>query len=106
MNWEILTVKQFMFGLLISVAFIVGSVFSQLVSRVVPSAHAGSETGRWIYRCESLVPQVPTPTPATTKADLTDRLNELGRQGWEMVPLKVEVAGYWGGMFCFRQPLH
>src|SRR4051812_7028462 len=96
--------RQFLLGLTISLAFIVGSMSSQLLSRVVPRAHAGGEMGRWIYRCESLSPE--NPTKFMNAPDVVGKLNELGRQGWELVLEMPHPQNAFLIVFCFKQPLH
>jgi hypothetical protein len=91
--------RQFLLGLSISIAFIVGCVTAQHVPGVaMPSASASTTayTGqRWEYSCEKME------LAATTKGyfeKLTSLLNDQGAAGWEVLPF--DYAGY----FCFKRP--
>ena len=93
--------KPFICGLLVSLAFIAGSLHSQFAWSVVPSARAGGETGRWLYRCD-YINLMGTATDQLNQ--VTGKLNEMGRQGWELVPIVINPT-IPGKMYCFRSPL-
>jgi hypothetical protein len=95
--------RQLLVGLSISLAFVAGAVFSQHAPSIVSSARAAGETGRWIYRCENLIPA--GISPASAGADVVGKLNDLGRQGWELV-LETDIRMSGARLYCFKQPLH
>jgi hypothetical protein len=85
--------RQFLLGLSISVAFILGCVTAQHVPGVaMPSASATTSayTGqRWEYICETIGGSV---------RGATDVLNQFGAEGWELATPVDGVA-------CFKRPL-
>lgn len=95
--------RQFMLGLSISIAFILGCVTAQHVpTMAMPSASASTQAPvepgkRWEYLCEE-APNV----KMTVKANVEVRaefLNRYGADGWEYIP---ESAN--GGLGCFKRP--
>jgi hypothetical protein len=88
--------RQFLVGLSISVAFIVGCVTAQhLPGAAVPtaSAYAGQ---RWEYKCQDW-PVLPANGQDSAQR-VTEMFNQLGAEGFELVtPTPL------GGMACFKR---
>lgn len=90
--------RQFLLGLSISIAFIVGCVTAQHVPDVaMPSATASTSTSTlastgqgWEYTCEAL--------PVRTDRFVA-MLNDQGTAGWEVIPFDFA-----GGRVCFKRP--
>ena len=61
-------------------------------------ARAGGETGRWLYRCD-YINLMGTATDQLNQ--VTGKLNEMGRQGWELVPIVINPT-IPGKMYRFR----
>ena len=76
--------------LLLAGTFLGGALLSQ---SLVPDAEAQKKHDQWQYQC--LIAQ--------NVAQVTDRANKLGMQGWEM----VASAGHKSGetQWCFKRPL-
>jgi hypothetical protein len=90
--------RQFLLGLSISVAFILGCVTAQHVPGVAtPSASASTATytgQRWEYMCAK------GPSFANIVKfydELPIFLNEHGAAGWEYIPHELD-------RFCFKRP--
>jgi hypothetical protein len=90
--------KPFLLGLSISVAFILGCVAAQHVPELaVPSAAA--YTGpRWEYTCQ-LGPKF-VANPGKNHEALSQLLNELGADGWELTPVPTSDRAF----LCFKRP--
>ena len=85
--------NRLVLGLSLAVAFLLGCVVTQAVAPTAPPAWAGApgELQRWEYYC--------------TKDPTKDKLDEAGRNGWEL------VAGAGAGnqaimrfAWCFKRP--
>lgn len=85
--------RQFMYGLSVSLAFIAGCVASQLSHFVVPPARAGTSVQRWEYFC---VGQLGNHANDDVKA----KLNALGQEGWELVLYESNYHN-----LCFKRPV-
>jgi hypothetical protein len=98
--------KPFLLGLSLSVAFILGCVAAQHVPALAVPSAAAYAGPRWEYTCQ------PGPTPGSLGRDsgrmdlgktheaLSQWLNELGADGWEITP----VPAYDGTFVCFKRP--
>jgi hypothetical protein len=90
--------RQFLLGLSISIAFILGCVTAQHVPGVaMPPASASTSTAtytgqRWEYVCDKLN------TSEFSVDNMTETLNRFGAGGWELTPTPGGV-----GMLCFQR---
>lgn len=90
--------RQFLFGLSISLAFIAGSITSQVAHPIIPPAYASVPVQRWEYNCKNEI------TRPWNRDDMA-KLDFMGRQGWELVQQLVGVNGTNYDVFCFKRPL-
>jgi len=90
--------RQFLFGLSLSLAFIAGSIGTQVAHMIVPPAHASVPVQRWEYNCKNEI------TRPWNRDDMA-KLDSMGRQGWELVQQLVGVNGTNYDVFCFKRPL-
>lgn len=90
--------RQFLFGLSISVAFIVGCLASQLSQAAIKTARAGTPAQKWEYFCYNGIVRPWNPEDAA-------KLNLIGKDGWEMVQQLVGVNGANYDVYCFKRPL-
>jgi hypothetical protein len=89
--------RQFLLGLSISIAFILGCVTAQHVPGLAmptASAYAGQ---RWEYTCQTVPGQALTAERSAEAA--SEFLGQLGAQGWEIVPYPFDVP-----YACFKRP--
>lgn len=78
--------KQFLFGLSLSLAFIIGCATATIAqSSAVPPAQASQANQRWEYSCPGVSEEV------------VANLNARGAEGWEVINTT--------DIFCFRRPL-
>jgi len=93
--------RQFLFGLSISVAFIVGCVTAQHVPQLgVPTASAYAGPA-WQYTCRD--------DPKVRVGESWDDvygafLNEMGAAGWEVAPIPDGMGSNLRYGLCFKRP--
>jgi len=92
--------RQFLLGLSISIAFILGCLASQLsqAAGLVKPARAGTPPQKWEYFCYNGIVRPWNPEDA-------NKLNLIGKDGWEMVQQLVGVNGSNYDVYCFKRPL-
>ncbi len=87
--------RQFLLGLSISIAFILGCVTAQHVPGLAMPAASAYAGQRWEYTCE------PLPAAAISSErhvqTTNEFLNDYGADGWEIVPYPLAFA-------CFKRP--
>lgn len=94
--------RQFLLGLSISIAFILGCVTAQHVpTMAVPRASASTPTSgysgqRWEYLCHE-GPDMKVADTANAEI-MTDYLEQFGADGWEIAPMYGQ--GHW---YCFKR---
>jgi hypothetical protein len=76
---------------LFAVVFLVGCATGGVASQfVVPPAKASASATSWEYFCAD--------TDANDMADVSGKLNEAGKQGWELVTMNAS-----NGFYCFKR---
>lgn len=90
--------RQFLLGLSISVAFILGCVTAQHVPELGMPTASAYEGQRWDYTCTEW--PAPSLKQDKTLRSLEGHLDELGASGWELAPIPSGNATF----LCFKRP--
>lgn len=80
---------------IIAIVFVVGCATGGVAAQlVVPPVRAGTSPTRWEYQCVNADPHV---------EDVTDTLNKLGAQGWELVSMRARgtLTGGYGSVSSY-----
>ena len=77
---------------IIVMAFVIGAFFAGLFAAQVRPAAAAQTKNQWQYQCFE----------ASGVAQVTERSNKMGQQGWELV---TSAGSANSTLWCFKRPL-
>jgi len=77
---------------IIVMAFVIGAFFAGLFATQVGLAAAAQAKNQWQYQCFE----------ASGVAQVTERSNKMGQQGWELV---TSAGSANSTLWCFKRPL-
>lgn len=91
--------RQFLLGLSISAAFILGCLTSQHAPELSMPTASAYEGQRWDYTC-TMWPELGILRDENA-SKMEAHLDQLGTQGWELAPIPAGDAA----MLCFKRPV-
>ena len=90
--------KRLCLAMALTIAFLFGCITAHVAPDLIaPPARAGTSPQKWEYFC--MVPDYSGGFGRVTEKGVKE-LNDVGRQGWELVTAYSEKSS-----FCFKRPL-